>query len=179
MKNAIYISIMTLSLLISTAVLAAPSVHLWLTIDGNNIEGDSTIENMGRAGTIECLSFRNKVQVPAQNGQITRNIPARGLLTITKRIDRSSVSLFKGVLQGNPIQAVFRFYRAASGGSGAEEQYLTITVVGQIQKVTVASPDNYSEEGYDPAIATEVVSFAYNQITYTYEPTGATHTQSF
>ena len=36
---------------------SAQTVHLWLTVDGTRIEGESSIQSLEREGTIECLSY--------------------------------------------------------------------------------------------------------------------------
>ena len=40
----------------------AMAVHLWMEAGGNVVEGESTIHNDGREGSIECLSFSDGVR---------------------------------------------------------------------------------------------------------------------
>ena len=45
----------------------AQTVHLVLEIDGNAIEGESTITSLERENTIECLSFESELSTPRES----------------------------------------------------------------------------------------------------------------
>lgn len=144
-----------------------PFLHL--QIDGNDIEGESTIASMEREGTIECQAFDHEMRVPYD--PVTFEIAGRqihGAVTIIKRTDKTSPLLYKALCQNEPVtKAEFRFYRASLGGSGAEEHYSTVLL----------------ENGYVVGIRRsfqnlERVTFVYQDITWTYEIGGATHHDS-
>ncbi len=106
----------------------AQTVHLKLQIDGNDIEGESTISSMDREKTIECNSFEDSLRSPteARTGLMTGRRQYTPVV-ITKRIDKSTPLLFNALTMNEPVDsAEFRFFRPSSGGSGAEEQFQTI-----------------------------------------------------
>jgi type VI secretion system secreted protein Hcp len=83
----------------------AMTVHLKnLKADGADIHGDSTIESLERADTIECLSFSDSVRTAREwssgmaSGERTYE-PIR----IVKRIDKSSPLLAKALCNNEVI----------------------------------------------------------------------------
>jgi type VI secretion system secreted protein Hcp len=160
---------------------AAQTVHLILEIDGNAVEGESTVSSMEREGTIECSSFGENGYTPID--------PASGLptgrrqhrpITITKRVDKSSALLWKAWTNNEPVtRAEFMFFRPAAGGAGAEEKFLTILLEGgSIASMSVGSQDTITG-GADAPPAMESVTFTFDQITWTYEAGGYTHTDTW
>ncbi len=159
----------------------AQTVHLNLEIDGNEIEGESTIASMDRAGTIECSSFSYGVTTPRD--------PASGALTgrrqhhpirIHKRIDKSTPLLIKALCMNEPVtEGVFRFFRPSPGGSGAEEHFYTIEIAnGYVASIKQLSEDAIMAGEKAPPMMEEV-SFVFQDITWTYEIGGATHKDSW
>jgi type VI secretion system secreted protein Hcp len=158
----------------------AQTVHLSLEIDGNAIEGESTIASMEREGTIECASFKY--------GLITPRETATGALTgrrqhspcvITKRIDKSTPLLLKALCQNEPVtNAKFRFFRP-SLEAGAEEHFFTVLLesgyVGSVKQLS----EDVVMAGKDAPPMMEEVSFVFQDITWTYEIGGATHKDSW
>jgi type VI secretion system secreted protein Hcp len=157
---------------------AAQTVHLTLTIDGNDIEGESTVASLDRDGTIECYSFSHNgfSAVDSKSGQAgpRQHRP----LTITKPVDKSSPLLWKAWSNNELVDvAEFRFYRPDCCGS--EEHFLTVKLTnGAIVGMAVASPD-----AMDPDLAprppTEVVTFTYQTIEWEYVNGGVTHTDTW
>ena len=153
-------------------VLAAESVYLYLTVDGQEIQGDVT--QAGRENSIECLSlsdvgFTNvDPATGAARGRVHRP------LTITKPIDRASPLLQLAWSRvSNVDSAELRFYRP-NPQNGSIQHYYTILLEGGY----VASVSTHSPDVLDPATAnrpaTEEVTFVFQTITWTYGPTGAT-----
>ena len=100
----------------------AQTVHLKLQIDGNDIEGESTIGSMDREGTIECSAFEYRLTTPREvgSGALTGR-RQHSAVVITKRIDKTTPLLLKALCQNEIVtEATFRFFRPSPGGSGAE-----------------------------------------------------------
>ncbi len=139
---------------------------LWLEIDGNRVEGESTITSMEREGTIECFGFKYDLITPRDeaSGMLTGR-RQHSPITIIKRIDKSTPLLYKALCQNEPVtSAEFRFYRPSRGGAGGEEHFYTILL----------------ENGYVSDIGSvgrglERVSFVFQDITWTYEIGEVTH----
>jgi len=156
---------------------AAQTVHLRLQIDGNDVEGESTIASMEREGTIEIASFSSGVFTPID--------PASGMpagrrqhrpVKIIKRIDKSTPLLIKALANNEPVtSAEFMFFRPSPGGSGAEEKYMTILLEdGLISSDSFLSEDAVMGGESAPPMM-ETVGFTFYKITWTYEIGGATH----
>jgi type VI secretion system secreted protein Hcp len=159
----------------------AQKIHLSLQIDGNDIEGESTIASMDREGTIECVSFFSELTTPRETA--TGSLTGRrqhAPLTIVKRIDKTTPLLFKALAMNEPITSgIFRFYRPSSSGSGQEEQYYTVLIEnGYVASVRQEQSNIlYAESAALPMM--ERVSFIFQDITWTYEDGGATHKDSW
>lgn len=150
---------------------AGMNSHLTLTLNGTLIEGDSTISSLGRANTIECLSFSQ-----AGFSDTSRLPPRRSYrpITIRKRIDRSSPLLMQGWAQNEAGSAVFRFYRASPAGDGTTQQYYTIELVNaRITAISTTQADTL-DPGSSNLPELEIVSFEFDQIRYTDEVNGTT-----
>ena len=154
----------------------AMTVHIELLANGEKIDGDSTIESMDRADTIECLSFEDSVRTAREASTgIASGERTYEPLRVVKRIDKSSPLLAKALCQNEVIEATFRFYRPAPSGDGTTEHYFTIEIQeGRIGSITRISPDVI-----DPASAnappTEEVTFVFGYIRWCYEPDGIEH----
>lgn len=158
----------------------AQTVHLWLIIDGTDIEGESTISSLERDGSIECLSFHYGVEIPydVETGEVTTK-RQHGPVTVYKRIDKSTPLLLKALCRHETVNsAEFRFYRPDTTGGGAEEHFYTVLLSnGYIASVEQLSEDAIiGGENAPPMI--EEVSFVFQEISWTYESNGATHRDS-
>lgn len=107
----------------------AESVHLTLKADGVVIPGDSTQTSLGRANTIECLSFELPATMLSATGVYGKEAQYKPVV-IRKRIDKSSPLLFKAMITGQRINGVFRFYRPNPAGDGTTEQFYTVGIDG-------------------------------------------------
>lgn len=159
----------------------AQTVHLKLQIDGNDIEGESTISSMDREGTIECNSFEDSVESPreARTGAMTGR-RQYSPVAISKRIDKTTPLLFKALTNNEPVdKAEFRFFRPSAAGKGAEEHFQTIVLEdARISSITRVSKDAIMA-GEDAPPMLECVKFVFSKITLTYEDGGATHTDTW
>jgi type VI secretion system secreted protein Hcp len=73
------------------------------------------------------------------------------------------------------IEGVFKFFRPNPAGDGTTEQFFTVEIAeGRVSFVRRVSPDTI-----DPASATappmEEIGFVFHNITWTFEPSGASH----
>lgn len=155
----------------------AQTVHLKLTIDGNLIEGESTISSLEREGTIEASGAGFSVSLPVDATGGIRGRHAYRPYVITKRIDKSSPLLFKALTLAEPVTSLeARYYRPSPGGAGAEEHFMTILLQdGLITSIIQTSEDAILAGETAPPVM-ETVSFIFNAITFTYEIGGVTHT---
>lgn len=157
----------------------AQPVHLRLEIDGNSVDGESSIGSMEREGTIECSSFKYSVFTPFDGGRMTGK-RQHNPVEITKRIDKSTPLLFKALCQNDPVtMAEFRFFRPATGRtSGGEQHFFTVLLEnGYISRISQVSEDAMGGENAPPMM--EEVAFVFQDITWTYEIGGATHKDSW
>ncbi len=158
----------------------AQTVHLKLQIDGNEIQGESTIASMEREDTIECSSFDYKLTVPYDEatGRLTGRRQHEPVV-IQKRVDKSTPLLLKALCRHEPVNsAEFMFFRPSQGGSGAEEKFFTVMLEnGYIASVKQVSEDAIIGGEAAPPMM-EKVAFIFKSITWTYEIGGATHKDS-
>lgn len=160
----------------------AQTVHLKLMINGNDIMGESTIESMDRAETIECNSFEWGVEAPHEKstGRRTGHRQHKQVV-ITKRIDKSTPLLFKALTANETVDsAEFMFFRPSPVGDGSEEKFMTTLIErGRISNIKQESKDNIMSEGKNSPPMWEEVSFVFERITITYEEGGITHTDTW
>lgn len=159
----------------------AQTVHLRLEIDGNPVEGESTVSSMNREGTIECLSYEAALVTPRDeaSGRV-RGRRQHQPITFVKRIDKSTPLLIRALCQNQPInKAEFHFFRPSPGGSGAEEHFYTVL----LEDAYVSSVRQLSEDatlaGQDAAPMIEEIELVFSEISWTYEIGGATHKDSW
>jgi type VI secretion system secreted protein Hcp len=154
----------------------AETVHLYLKANGADVKGESTQTSLGREGSIECLSFSDKVRTARErgSGQATGRRTYEPV-TVTKRIDKSSPLLAKALCNNEVIEGIFKFFRPNPAGDGTTQHFFTV----EIKEGRVAAVDRFSPDVSDPASATmpptETVSFVFHNITWTYEDGGVTH----
>ena len=154
----------------------ANTVHLYLTANGTKIDGNSTIESMDRADSIECLSFEDSVRTAREaSSGMASGERSYEPVRITKRIDKSSPLLAKALCNNEVIEATFKFFRPNPAGDGTTEQHFTI----EIQEGRVASITRVSPDVIDPAAAnappTEEVTLVFGYIRWCFEPDGIEH----
>ena len=158
----------------------ALAVHAEITAAGNQIKGESSVDSLERADTIECLEFFDSVRTAREaatgvaTGERTYE-PIRFL----KRIDCSTPLLAKALCNNETVEAKFRFFRPSPAGDGTTEHYFTVEVAeGRISSIERKSPNVF-----DPASstepATEVVGVVFGKISWTYEPGGQMHTDEW
>ncbi|MEE9382655.1 MAG: type VI secretion system tube protein TssD [Nannocystaceae bacterium] len=154
----------------------AETVHLFLKCNGEDIKGDSTQTSQGREGSIECLYFEDSVRTAREAGSgMATGRRTFEPLVIRKRIDQSSPLLARALCNNEVCEGEFKFYRPNPDGDGTTQHYFTIRISG----ARIASIKRVSPDVSDPASAVmpalEMMSIVVNTISWTYEPTGAEH----
>lgn len=142
------------------------SIYMFLQIDGNAIEGESQVSSLGRENSIQIDSFNQ--EMARTDGKIEHKH-----IVITKVIDKASPLLFKALSSDEAVDsAEFKFFRPSTSGAGSEEHFYTIKIEsGKIESMitfTDSSEPYYFEE----------ISISFQDITWTDEINGATHTDS-
>jgi type VI secretion system secreted protein Hcp len=141
------------------------SIFLFIQIDGIDIQGDSTVASMDRADSIQIDSINQ--EMARTSGRIEHKH-----LVITKVIDKASPLLFKALSSDEQVDsAEFRFFRP-SPSSGSEEHFYTIKIEnGKIESMITFTD---SREPY----YFEEIAISFQDITWTDEINGSTHTDS-
>ncbi len=146
--------------------------YLTLTLNGEDVAGESTLQEIGGvdvSGSIECVAFNHEV-FASGGGRKTH-----GPVKIVKRVDKSSPLLYQGFDQNQTATAAFKFFRLNSD-SGETEHHYTITLVN----ARISSIRHWFPNTLDPAGAAlpqmEEISFIYQSIIITSE-TGSTEYQ--
>ena len=158
----------------------AQSVHLFLKANGKDIKGESTQQSMGRADSIECVSFSSGVTSAREAASnLATGRRQHEPIIIRKRIDKSSPLLAKALVQNEVVEGTFKFYRPNPTGDGTTEQFFTVAIKGGrvfSQKLLISNT-------LDPALATEPphedVGFVFHTITWTYSNGGIEHEDSW
>ncbi|MEZ4390422.1 MAG: type VI secretion system tube protein TssD [Polyangiales bacterium] len=158
----------------------AETVHLYLKANGSEIKGQSTQTSLNRENSIECLYFEQatKTAREASSGLATGRRQYEPLL-IRKRIDKSSPLLSRALCNNEVIEGTFKFFRPNPSGDGTTEHFLSV----EVEAGRIASQKLYVPDTIVPATSTEPpleeVTFVFHAITWTYEPDGVMHHDSW
>jgi type VI secretion system secreted protein Hcp len=152
----------------------AEKVYLKLRIDGNEIEGESTVVSLDRADTIECSSFRIGAFVAIDAAGALTSKQQYEPIKIQKKIDKTTPLLIKALCNHETVNsAEFWFFRPTASGSGTEEHFYTVRINnGFISSVRQVSEDAIIAGPSAPPMLEEV-EFVYQSITWKYESNGA------
>ena len=159
----------------------AQTVHLKLTIDGSDIEGESSISSMEREGTIECSSFRYGIKVPREAGTgMSSGRRQHQPVIVHKRIDKTTPLLIKAICNNEPVdEAKFMFFRPHRGGDGSEQQFYTVILTGgAVIGVSQVSEDAIMS-GEHALPMMEEITFNFHTIEWVYEAGGIIHSDSW
>lgn len=131
---------------------------------------EKACEMKGREDSVLCQEIKYKVSKLLSAGGERTHSP----LTITKAVDRASPLLYKACCQDEILgEAIFKFYRI--NPTGNEEHFYTI----KLEKAIVLSVEKWMPNALDKSKedypCLENVSFAFEQITWTWEPDGIEH----
>ena len=158
----------------------AESIHLYLKANGEDIQGESTQVSLGRENSIECVEFKDAVRTAREHG--SRMAVGRRVhepIVVVKRIDKSSPLLARALCNNENVAGTFKFFRPTPTGDGTAEHFYTIEFTdGRIDSIVRHSPNAFDPaESKNPPL--ETISFVFGTITWTYEPTGASHHDSW
>ena len=158
----------------ASAAVAAETVHLFLKLNGSEIQGEGP---PGPGGTpIECFAFEEGVTSPRdQVGKLTGRRQYQPL-TIRKRIDRTSPLLARALSQNEIAEATFHFFRTGPGG-----QRVHVYTV-EIKNAYLVARKEVVASTLDPATASlpayEEVVFVFGGITWRWVDGGVEFTDS-
>lgn len=147
----------------------AETVHLFLKAKGVDIKGESTQISLGRQDSIECTYYEQGVTFARTVG------PGPGAtgrhqytLVFRKRIDKASPLIIKALVNNEPIEGVFRFFRPNPSGDATTEQFYTVMIKGgSVTAVRQIVPDTISPvTSKDSPL--EEVSIVFNSIQWLY-----------
>lgn len=155
----------------------AETVHLFLKANGGDIKGNSSQTSLGRADSIECLSFVQKTNTAREAASgIATGRRSYEPLTIVKRIDKATPLIAKALTKNEKIDGVFKFFRPNPTGDGTTEQFYTVEikngrVAHQRQNVLVQAADSRLAD----EAPVEEIGFTFHTIKWTYTDGGVEH----
>lgn len=159
----------------------AETIEFLCTANGQEIAGEPTQLLAGRsANAIEVFQFRHAGRAKREEGSgMPTGRRAWQPIVIRKRIDKATPLLAKALANNEAIEGTFKFYRPSPSGDGTTEQFYTI----RIQRAAVDSIEQILPDTFNPTNTSmppvEEITFVFGSITWTYTPTGASHTDSW
>ena len=154
----------------------AETVHLFLKANGKDIKGESTQRSLGRADSIECLSYEQECVTAREAGTaLATGRRQYTPLKIRKRIDKASPLLMKALVKNEVIEAEFKFFRPSPTGDGTTEQFYTVAIKqGRISSIKQVVSDTFTPaSSNEPPL--EEVSFVFHTISWLYTDGGVQH----
>jgi type VI secretion system secreted protein Hcp len=127
----------------------AETVHLYLKLNGTEIQGESSQSSLGRANSIEILSWSWGAQAPTSASGASSGKQVMGEVRFVQRIDKSTPLLFKGFANNEAAEGVFKFFRPNPTGDGTTEQFFTFE--GKAGRITSLNP--WNPDTINPATA--------------------------
>ena len=158
----------------------AQTVHLFLKVNGEEVQGESTQTSEGRENSIECTYFESEAATSreVQSGMATGRRQYKPLL-IKKAIDKATPLIAKALTKNAKIDGEFKFYRPNPAGDGTTQHFFTVKVSnGRVatQKIT----NEWTRPGEPHAAPPqEEVSFVFQTIMWRYEIGGVEHEDSW
>ncbi len=146
----------------------ADNVCLFLTLNGQDIQGESSHQSLGREDSIECFQFSHQVKTQRESavGAATGR-RQHDQIVVVKRIDKASPLILRGLVQNQVASGVLKFYRPNPAGDGTTEQFFTI----EFKEGRVAGVKEYVLDTLDPQLVTrpplEEVSFTFSKVSWT------------
>jgi type VI secretion system secreted protein Hcp len=149
----------------------AEPVYLFLKVRGAAVEGDSSETSLGRASSIECLSYRQGVAIPRVAGSVAASgRPTYEPLVIRKRIDRATPVLAAALIGNHVVEGLFKFFRPSPSGDGTVEHYYS-TEIKDARISAISQAGNGGGEWGGPADhAWEEVAVVFSSISWTWVP---------
>ena len=153
----------------------APSLALYLTLNGQQIQGDNT--QSGQEGSIECVYFEQKGTQTVSGSTASGAGAGKAKRTYTpivirKFIDRSTPALHRGLAQGQLAEGSIKFFR--SNADGFPDNFYSVSwKQGRILSVDDWSADNQAVAAQQEAnsVPMQEISISFGAITWTYGET--------
>jgi type VI secretion system secreted protein Hcp len=129
----------------------ADTIALTLTVNGDDVPGDSTVTSMDRADTIEVLSLEQQ---------------------LSTAFDRATPLLRQALVQNQVVAGSFRWFRPNPAGTGGQQHCLTLDFTeGRITKCALRLPDTLdATQATLPLL--EDVELTFSTIIWTWVPSG-------
>lgn len=179
-RNLVILAVLALVMALAIPLQAAETVHLYLKINGADVQGESSQTSLGRENSIECIYYENTTasdkDAARRQAGLTAGAPSGNTIIIRKRIDKSSPLLIQAVAKNQTALGTFKFFRPNPTGDGTTQQFYTV----EFEKGRVESVKQYVPDTISPATSTEPpmeeVIFSYTGISYSYLGATATGT---
>ena len=141
------------------------------------IRGESLLP--GFEDAIEVFGFCHEITTPvdAASGLPTEKRQHKPLIVV-KRIDKSTPLLQKALVNNEQLDEMTLSFFRIDPGTGGFQQYYTITL-SEARVVSVKAISQDLSNNSDTYPTMEEVSFVYQKITWTYEPDGVEHADSW
>jgi len=158
----------------------AQTVHLFLKVNGEDVQGESSQVSEGRENSIECTYFESEAMTAreVQSGLATGRRQHKPLV-IRKAIDKASPLIAKALTKNSKLEGEFKFYRPNPSGDGTTQQFFTVKITNgrvAVQKLT----NEWTRPGDAHASPPqEEVHFVFQDITWTFVDGGIEHQDSW
>jgi type VI secretion system secreted protein Hcp len=157
----------------------AQTVHLFLKVNGEDVQGESSQVSEGRENSIECTYFESEMSTTreVQTGMATGRRQHKPLV-IKKSIDKSTPLIAKALTKNSKIEGEFKFYRPNPAGDGTTQHFYTVKISdGRVASQTMTNEWTRPGEPH-AAPAAETITFVFQTITWRYEQGGVEHEDS-
>ncbi len=142
----------------------AENVYLYLKLNGTAVQGETS--RKGLENSIECFSWAWGVEKSA-GGR-----PAMGEIRFVQRIEKSTPLLYKGLVNNEAAEGVFKFFRPDPTGTGSTQQFFTVEGrSGRLTSISEWLPDtlNPATASMPPLLQ---VTLLFDRVKNTYEDGG-------
>jgi type VI secretion system secreted protein Hcp len=158
----------------------AQTVHLFLKVNGEDVQGESSQTSEGRENSIEITRFESEAMTAreVQSGLATGRRQHKPI-TIVKAIDKATPLLSKALCKNSKLEGEFKFYRPNPSGDGTTQQFFTVKITnGRVASQKLLNEwsrpgDAHAEPPH------EEVSFVFQDITWTFVDGGIEHQDSW
>ena len=153
----------------------AEAIALFLKLNGNDIQGENSQTSLGRANSIEVLSWSWSGEAPLATSGGASGRRVMGEVKFVQRIDKSTPLLFKGFTNNEVAQGTFKFFRPNPSGDGTTEQYFTFEgFSGRVTSLNLWQPDTLNPTTAQLPHLVQFTMF-FSRVIQTYTNGGITH----
>jgi len=153
----------------------AETIALFLKLNGSDIAGENTNTSLGRANSIEVLSWSWSGEAVSSGSGLPAGRRVMGEVKFVQRIDKSTPLLFKGFTNSEVAQGAFKFFRPNPTGDGTTQQYFTFEgFQGRVTSLNLWQPDTLNPPTSNLPDLVQFTMF-FNRVIQTYTNGGITH----